>query len=104
MSRASASLSEGVYSDAERRCLPLIAETRYGTNAQLEVRRILLEAYIGQEKWSGANAQLDAFALAAGVRIRFIVQRYSSLCIILASFFLFARSSRKGHGGSFSRW
>lgn len=66
MSMASVSLSEGDCFDAERRCLPLLVETRYGTNAQLEVRRILLEAYIGQEKWPEANDQLDAFAAAAG--------------------------------------
>lgn len=64
--RASVMLSAGEYANAEQTCLPLIAENQYGTSSQLEVRRILLEAYVGQEKWPEANEQLSVFIREAG--------------------------------------
>jgi hypothetical protein len=65
-SRADAFLSAGQPEQAERACRPHVAPLHYGSNVQLELQRILVEALAHQRKWDELRTELAAFAARLG--------------------------------------
>lgn len=52
--------------EAERACRLYLTPLRYGSNLQLELERLLIEALVYQGKWNEARSELNAFATRLG--------------------------------------
>ena len=65
-SQANAFLSAGRPEEAERACRSYLTPLRYGSNLQLELQRLLIEALVLQGGWNEARTELAAFASRLG--------------------------------------
>ena len=65
-SQANDFFSAGRPEEAERACRPYLTPLRYGSNLQLELQRLLIEALVYQGKWDEARSELAAFATRLG--------------------------------------
>jgi hypothetical protein len=65
-SQANAFLSAGRPEEAERVCRPHVMPLRYGSNLQLELQRLLIEALTFQGRWSEARTEIATFAARLG--------------------------------------
>jgi hypothetical protein len=64
--RADEFLSSGMPEQAEHSCRPHMTPLRYGSNLQLELHRLLIEALVFQKKWDEVRTEIAAFAARMG--------------------------------------
>jgi len=65
--KASDLISADQAAQAEAVCRPYLAPLQYGSNLQLEIHRLLIEALLYQQKWDEAGEEVSALAARLGV-------------------------------------
>jgi hypothetical protein len=65
--KASDLISADRAEEAEAVCRPYLAPLQYGSNLQLEIHRLLIEALLYQQKWDEAGGEVSALADRLGV-------------------------------------
>lgn len=64
--KASVLIAAGRFAEAEDTCRPHLARLQYGTNLQLEIQRLFIEALLFQGKWDEAGREISVFAARMG--------------------------------------
>jgi hypothetical protein len=59
-------ISDGDDVGAEQAARGLLTQSRYGNNLNVELRRLLVEALVGQKKWREGRKQVDALSAELG--------------------------------------
>jgi hypothetical protein len=65
--KASDLISADRAAQAEAVCRPYLAPLQYGSNLQLEIHRLLIEALLYQQKWDEAGEEVSALAARLGI-------------------------------------
>ena len=66
--KASDLISADQAAQAEGVCRPYLAPLQYGSNLQLEIHRLLIEALLYQQKWDEAREEVSAIAARLGAK------------------------------------
>jgi hypothetical protein len=92
--KASDLISADQAAQAEAVCRPYLAPLQYGSNLQLEIHRLLIEALLYQQKWDEAGEEVSAIAARLGanpIHRRTAEELLHNAGLLLASWALLAK-------------